>query len=176
MPMWIYYNSGIEQLKPKELLTYLRTMWKLGRSGGQKSREDLVVKGQKPDTLTRHLGKAVSAGLLERIPVRTYDHGIVRSKPNIYVVCNPSHKVWLKNLDDITLPTSLRLLSQSNIPISEYYERILNESHVGLLIIKETTEQDLRAINYKIGCPIPDLHTCLYTYTQYDPRRNKTTI
>lgn len=170
MPMWIFFNQGINELKPPVLTTYLRAMWKLSKA--QKDslcREDLVTGSQKPDTLSKHLKKAQDAGLLEILNRKYEINGNFRSFPNVYTICNPTHKVWVEALSDITDATSYFLQRQMGKRFSDYYTKKYEFVTELRLRVNEVTHDDWEHANFRETLSFSKINASIYT--QYDPRR-----
>lgn len=120
--MWIFFNDGILKLKIPVLTTYLRTMWKVAREGHPLSREKLVEGRQKIDNLSAHLTKAISAGLIFKIRGKVYPmNGNFISDPNEYLPLNSTHKVCIKDCNEINDAFSYALLKEFGYQHSPYY-------------------------------------------------------
>lgn len=170
MPMWIFFNQGINELKPPVLTTYLRTMWKL--SEAQKDslcRGDLVAESQKPDTLSKHLKRAKDAGLLEIVNRKYEINGNFRSLPNVYTICNPTHKIWLDTLSDISDVTSYLLQRQMGKQFSDYYNKKYEFVADVRLLVDEVTHEDLERSNFCETLSFRGIQ--VKQYTQYVPGR-----
>lgn len=168
--MWIFFNQGINELKPPVLTTYLRTMWKLSKA--QKDslcREDLVAGNQKPDTLSKHLKLAKDAGLLEIVNRKYEINGNFRSLPNVYTICNPTHKVWLDTLSDISDVTSYLLQRQMGKQFSDHYNKKYEFVADIRLLVNEVTHEDWERYNFCETLSFRGIR--VKQYTQYDPRR-----
>ncbi len=122
--MWIYLNEGALRLKVPVLTTYLITIFKLIRAGKPLKREELVAGRQKPDTLSKHLNKAIEAGLLEKQQRKVYDEerDTFYSLPNIYTICNPTLKARFQSLDEITDWAAFQIQKQLGKEHSPYIQ------------------------------------------------------
>ncbi len=121
--MWIYFNEGVRHLKIPVLTTYLRTFYKLQQEGYRMTRDELIINKQKPDTLSKHLKAAKLCGLLRIIPERYKYAGGFKSLPNLYIVNNPTHKIWITSIDDINNNTSYHLQELLGKEHTAYYQK-----------------------------------------------------
>ena len=121
--MWIFFNIGILDLKIPVLTTYLRTMWKLARAGNTLlTREKLVEGKQKPDTLSDHLSEARLAGVLYKIKGKSIPiNGGFISEPNEYLPINPTHKMSVKDYQEINDAFSYKLQEIFGLQHTKYY-------------------------------------------------------
>ena len=168
--MWIFFNQGINELKPPVLTTYLRTMWKL--SEAQKDslcREDLVAGSQKPDTLSKHLKLAKDARLLDIVHRKYEINGDFRSLPNVYTICDPTHKVWLDALSDITDITSYILQKQMGKKFSDFINKKYEFVADVRLPVGEVTHEDWERYNFCETLSFRGIR--VKQYTQYVPGR-----
>jgi len=168
--MWIFFNQGINELKPPVLTTYLRVMWKL--ADAQKDsllRKDLVTGKQKEDTLSNHIGKAMEAGLLTRVQRKYEINGEYRSLPNVYTLLNPTHKVWIETFDGISDGISFRLQMLMGRRHSEYILNKYSPYSSLCLQIAAITDDDRKNMNI---CDSISIGSYTFNiYSQYDPRR-----
>lgn len=168
--MWIFFNQGINELKPPVLTTYLRTMWKLSEAQQDSlCQKDLVAGSQKPDTLSKHLKLAKDAGLLEIVNRKYEINGNIRSLPNVYTICDPTHKVWLDTLSDITDVTSYILQRQMGKQFSDYYNKKYEFVADVRLLVDEVTIEDWERSNFCETLSFREIQ--VKQYTQYVPGR-----
>lgn len=144
--MWIYLNEGVLRLKVPVLTTYLITIFKLIRAGKPLKREELVVGRQKPDTLSKHLNKAIEAGLLEKVQRRVYDEerDVYYSLPNIYTICNPTIKARFKCLDEITEWAAYQIQKQLGKVHTNYIRNKYDPLVTGEIELERLSEEDYR--------------------------------
>ncbi|MCI7177191.1 MAG: hypothetical protein MSA00_00895 [Bacteroidales bacterium] len=142
--MWIYLNEGVLRLKVPVLTTYLITIFKLIRAGKPLKREELVVGRQKPDTLSKHLNKAIEAGLLEKVQRRVYDEerDVYYSLPNIYTICNPTIKARFKCLDEITEWAAYQIQKQLGKVHTNYIRNKYDPLVTGEIELERLSEED----------------------------------
>lgn len=142
--MWLFFNEGVRLLKIPVLTTYLRTFYKLQLHGSRLAREKLVSSRQKPDNLSKHLKIAANCGLLEIWPEK-YKIGAeqFRSYPNLYIIRNPSHKVWVQAAEDITDSLSYQIQKALDVVHSKYYIKKYDSDVPNPILLEGVTQEDL---------------------------------
>ena len=163
--MWIYLNEGALRLKVPVLTTYLITIFKLIRAGKPLKREELVVGRQKPDTLSKHLNKAIEAGLLEKMQRKVYDEvrDTFYSLPNTYTICNPTLKARFQSLDDITEGAAYQIQKQLGKEHSAYIRAKYDPMVAGEIELERLSEEDYK--NNRFREDISALGITGYVYT-----------
>ena len=141
--MWLYFNDGVSSLTIGLLTTYLRTIYKLLDAEDRLIREELVSYKQKPDTLTKHLNMAENVGLLWKRPERyCIGKNNWKSYPNLYIIRNPSYKVWVNTIDDITDCFSYQILKALGKALSDYYQKKFEPMIQNQVVIESLTLED----------------------------------
>ena len=174
--MWIYFNLGINQIKPPVLVTYLRTMWKLTEQNRDDlARWDLVEGQQKLGTLSGHLSKCNRAGLLwrkeDKQKVSETDY---ISSPSFTVIRNPSHKVWIEKYADIDETTAFNLQRSMGHKFSDYMLKKYETLSTRELTIRHVTDDDYIEQNFEL-----DLEwngKTYYLFTIYNPKHKEATM
>ena len=163
--MWIYLNEGALRLKVPVLTTYLITMFKLIRAGKPLKKEELVVGRQKPDTLSKHLNKAIEAGLLEKVQRRVYDEerDVFYSLPNIYTVCNPTLKARFQSLDDITECAAYQIQKQLGKEHSAYIQDKYGPMVTGEVELERLSEEDYMNNRFREDISVLGITGHIYT-------------
>ena len=141
--MWLFLNEGVCLLKIPVLTTFLRTFYKLQLHGTRLTREKLVSTGQKPDKLSEHLKFAANCGLLQIWPEK-YCIGAeeFRSYPNLYIIRNPSYKVWVQSVEDITDCFSYQIQKALGKVHSKYYIKKYDSSAPNPISLEIVTQED----------------------------------
>lgn len=156
--MWIFLNDGINKLKIPELTTFLRTKWQIMRVKHPLSRKKLVVGNQKLDTLSRHLNKAVEAGLITKQRNIYFINGEFRSAPNEYTPLDPTKKLWVENLSEIDDSFSYSLQKAFGKEHTAYYKSIYESTVRNELRIESVTTDDYEEYKIAISIEAPQLH------------------
>lgn len=156
--MWIFLNDGIKNLKIPELTTFLRTKWQIMKVGHPLSRKNLVVGNQKLDTLSRHLNKAVDAGLITKKRNIYFINGEFRSDPNEYTPLDPTCKLWVENLSEIDDVFSYSLQKQFGKEHSVYYHDLYEPSAQTNICIETVTSEDYKRYNIALSIEAPQLN------------------
>lgn len=174
--MWIYFNLGINQIKPPVLVTYLRTMWKLTEQNRDDlARWELAEGRQTIKNISDHLSKCKRAGLLWR---KDNKHKVSEtdffSSPSFTVVRNPSHKVWIERYDNIDETTAFNLLLFMGHKFSDYMLKKYGALPTQELTIRPVSDDDFIEQNFEL-----DLEwngNTYYLFTIYNPKHKEATM
>ena len=176
MLMWIYFNLGINQIKPPVLVTYLRAMWKLTEQNSDDlPRWELVEGQQKLENLSKHLTKCKLAGLLSRTENRhKVSESDYISDPSFTVIRNPSHKVWIEKYEDINEVTAFFIQLTMGKEFSNY---MLNK-HEAItkpdLTIHPISANDYLENNFQLDLEWNGMF--YYLFTLYNPKYKAKTM
>ena len=106
------------------------------------TRDELIIDKQKPDTLSKHLNAAKQCGLLRILHEKYKYDGGFKSHPNLYIVNNPTHKIWINSIDDISDSTSYHLQEHLGKEHSTYYQKQYNRPLQCPITIERLDQED----------------------------------